>query len=42
MGAAVMSEKMIEIHFANGRPVRNGDQFGVGRVRSGDKTATAK
>jgi hypothetical protein len=27
----VMSEKMIEIHFADGKPVRNGDQFGVGR-----------
>ncbi|MBI5756926.1 MAG: hypothetical protein HZA46_00245 [Planctomycetales bacterium] len=32
-GAAVMSEKMVEIHFANDKPVRNGDQFGVGRVR---------
>jgi DNA-binding beta-propeller fold protein YncE len=32
-GAAVMSEKMVEIHFADGKPVRNGDQFGVGRVR---------
>jgi DNA-binding beta-propeller fold protein YncE len=32
-GAAVMSEKMVEIHFADGKPVRNGDQFGVGRVQ---------
>ncbi len=32
-GAPVMSEKMVEIHFADGVPVRNGDQFGVGRVR---------
>lgn len=32
-GAPVMSEKMVEIHFADGKPVRNGDQFGVGRVR---------
>jgi DNA-binding beta-propeller fold protein YncE len=32
-GAAVMSEKMVEIHFAGGKPVRNGDQFGVGRVK---------
>jgi DNA-binding beta-propeller fold protein YncE len=31
-GAAVMSEKMVEIHFADGKPVRNGDQFGLGRV----------
>ena len=32
-GTPVMSEKMVEIHFADGKPVRNGDQFGVGRVR---------
>jgi DNA-binding beta-propeller fold protein YncE len=32
-GAAVHSEKVVEIHFAGGVPVRNGDQFGVGRVR---------
>lgn len=32
-GAAVMSEKMVEIHFANDQPVQNGDQFGVGRVK---------
>jgi hypothetical protein len=31
-GAAVQSEKMIEIHFAGEKPVRNGDQFGVGRI----------
>ncbi len=31
-GAAVHSEKLVEIHFANGKPVRNGDQFGIGRV----------
>lgn len=29
---AVGSEKMLEIDFADGVPVRNGDQFGVGRV----------
>lgn len=29
---AVHSEKMIEIHFKNGKPVRNGDQFGLGRA----------
>jgi DNA-binding beta-propeller fold protein YncE len=32
-GAAVMSEKMVEIHFADGKPVRNGDQFGLGRKK---------
>jgi DNA-binding beta-propeller fold protein YncE len=31
-GAAVHSEKLVEIHFAKGQPVRNGDQFGLGRV----------
>lgn len=31
-GAAVQSEKMLEIDFAGGKPVRNGDQFGIGRV----------
>ncbi len=29
----VMSEKMVEIHFTDAQPVRNGDQFGLGRVR---------
>lgn len=32
-GAAVHSEKVVEIHFQNGVPVRTGDQFGLGRVR---------
>jgi DNA-binding beta-propeller fold protein YncE len=31
-GAAVMSEKMVEIHLRSGVPVRTGDQFGLGRV----------
>jgi DNA-binding beta-propeller fold protein YncE len=31
-GAAVHSEKLLEIDFAGGVPVRAGDQFGVGRV----------
>jgi predicted amidohydrolase len=31
-GAAVQSEKMLEIDFAGDQPVRVGDQFGVGRV----------
>jgi hypothetical protein len=32
-GAGVHSEKMLEIDFQNGKPLRTGDQFGVGRVR---------
>ena len=28
----VMSEKMVEIHWRGGSPVRSGDQFGLGRV----------
>jgi DNA-binding beta-propeller fold protein YncE len=32
-GAAVQSEKLIEIDFAEGRPTRAGDQFGIGDVR---------
>jgi DNA-binding beta-propeller fold protein YncE len=31
-GGEVHSEKMVEIHFKDGKPVANGDQFGVGRV----------
>ena len=31
-GAAVHSEKLVEVHFAGDRPVRQGDQFGLGRV----------
>jgi DNA-binding beta-propeller fold protein YncE len=30
-GREVHSEKMVEIHFREGKPVANGDQFGVGR-----------
>jgi DNA-binding beta-propeller fold protein YncE len=30
-GRAVQSEKVVEIVFKDGRPVRHGDQFGVGR-----------
>ena len=33
-GAAVHSEKMVEVHFAAGLPLRTGDQFGVGRAGS--------
>lgn len=32
-GAAVHSEKMVEIDFRGDSPVRTGDQFGLGRVR---------
>jgi hypothetical protein len=32
-GRDVHSEKMVEIHFKDGVPVRNGDQFGVGRAK---------
>lgn len=31
-GTPVHSEKMVEIHFRSGEPVRHGDQFGIGRV----------
>ncbi len=31
-GHHVESEKLLEIDFANGQPIRNGDQFGLGRV----------
>jgi hypothetical protein len=31
-GTPVHSEKMVEIHWQNGLPVRTGDQFGLGRV----------
>ena len=32
-GREVHSEKMVEIHFNGDRPVKNGDQFGLGRKR---------
>lgn len=32
-GREVHSEKMVEIHFRNGKPVATGDQFGLGRVQ---------
>ncbi|MBM3845366.1 MAG: hypothetical protein FJ405_03650 [Verrucomicrobia bacterium] len=32
-GAAVQSEKMVEIHFLDGVPLRAGDQFGLGRAK---------
>jgi hypothetical protein len=30
-GGEVHSEKMMEIDFKNGKPIRTGDQFGLGR-----------
>jgi YVTN family beta-propeller protein len=33
-GRAVQSEKVVEVVFAGGRPVRAGDQFGIGRLAS--------
>ena len=30
-GRQVQSEKIVEIDFADGKPVRAGDQFGIGR-----------
>jgi DNA-binding beta-propeller fold protein YncE len=32
-GRAVQSEKLLEVVFADGKPARTGDQFGVGRKR---------
>ncbi|HYT69642.1 MAG TPA: hypothetical protein VEL51_24700 [Vicinamibacterales bacterium] len=32
-GRAVQSEKVVEIVFAGGKPVKNGDQFGIGQRR---------
>ena len=29
----VHSEKMVEIDFADGKPIATGDQFGLGRVK---------
>jgi DNA-binding beta-propeller fold protein YncE len=31
-GAAVHSEKIVEVQFEGGKPARTGDQFGIGRV----------
>jgi hypothetical protein len=32
-GTPVHSEKMVEIHWQSHRPIRTGDQFGLGRVK---------
>jgi hypothetical protein len=39
MGRPVHSEKMLEIHFQNGQPIRVGDQFGLGRVHVATSTS---
>jgi DNA-binding beta-propeller fold protein YncE len=31
-GRLVMNEKIVEIHFKDGKPIRTGDQFGLGRA----------
>ena len=31
-GAAVQSEKMLEIDWRGDKPIRTGDQFGIGRI----------
>jgi hypothetical protein len=33
-GSPIQSEKLLEIDFDGDRPVRTGDQFGIGRVTS--------
>lgn len=40
-GRPVHSEKMLEIDFADGKPIQNGDQFGVGRVTSAKASAAS-
>lgn len=42
MGRAVGSEKMLEIDFKDGVPVRVGDQFGVGRVTEQSSAAASR
>jgi hypothetical protein len=32
-GAAVASEKLLEIDWHGSEPIRNGDQFGIGRMK---------
>jgi DNA-binding beta-propeller fold protein YncE len=36
-GAAVQSEKLLEIDFVGGKPIRAGDQFALGEVNRGSK-----
>jgi YVTN family beta-propeller protein len=32
-GQQLQTEKMVEVDFSNGKPIRNGDQFGIGQKR---------
>ncbi len=41
-GAAVQSEKLMEIDFVGNKPARNGDQFGIGRIAGQSKTASSR
>ena len=41
-GQPVQSEKMMEIDFQSGRPVRTGDQFGLGRTTNREEKTTTK
>jgi hypothetical protein len=36
-GRDVQSEKLVEVDFRDGRPVRAGDQFGIGRAGRRDE-----
>jgi hypothetical protein len=38
-GQPIQSEKMVEIQFSDGLPVRAGDQFGIGRLNRGSAAA---
>ena len=41
LGRTVMSEKMVEVDFLDGKPTRTGDQFGLGRVGTSVPSAKA-
>ena len=41
-GRAVQSEKVVEVVFSGGRPVRTGDQFGIGRKPLAPASAVAR
>ena len=40
-GRPVQSEKVVEVDFRDGRPVRAGDQFGIGRVGTNSAETSA-
>jgi DNA-binding beta-propeller fold protein YncE len=41
-GKDVQSEKLLEVDFADGKPVRAGDQFGIGRVQRDKSEASSR